>query len=213
MQITCGMLIDGVQQTQLQDADKVTWSNVLLMSALNQSLSILALVRPDATPKRLVMSCVEGTFQQLPADGLRLLRVVRNRNGNNIGRSIRLVKMLDLDATDPNWHRQPPQQEAHEYMFDENQPKQFYVYPPVAAGVQLEVEYSAEVPTITSMDQPLPVDSIYMQPLQELMLYKLLSGSSGMNHLNTAMAMLDRKRNSDGFASPGLDRTTPVGSK
>ncbi|VCW98718.1 hypothetical protein BANRA_04029 [Acinetobacter baumannii] len=60
-------LIDGVQATQLNDSEKIAWSETL-MSALNQAL-ILALVRPDATAKVAQLTCAAGTRQNLPPDG------------------------------------------------------------------------------------------------------------------------------------------------
>ena len=55
---------------------------------------------------------------------------------------------------------------------------------------------------IQNVIDPLPVDAIFAQPLQELMLYKLLSGDSsngntGAAHLQTAMDLLGVKDKAD----------------
>lgn len=215
-QITCQVLIDGVQATQLNDAEKITWSETLLISALNQALAILALVRPDATAKHAEFVCAAGTRQNLPDDGLRLLKVVRNLNADgSIGRAVRLVNISDLDSIAPNWHADPQANMAREYMFDERTPKWFYVYPPVNTGVKLEVEYSAKPETITDLSQPLPVDMVYMQPLQEFILYKLLSGEGGqgqgMQHYNTGMSLLGAKPSVDRFAAPITETNRATG--
>lgn len=217
-QITCQSLIDGVQATQLNDAEKITWSETLLISALNQSLAILALVRPDATAKVYEFTCSLGTRQNLPDDGLRLLKVVRNLKSNGaIGRAVRLVNINDLDSAAPDWHSDPAKDTAREYMFDERSPKWFYVYPPVLAGTKLDIEYSATPTTITDLSQPLPVDLVYMQPLQEFILYKLLSGDSGngkgMQHYNTGMSLLGAKPTIDRYNAPitETNRATGVG--
>lgn len=215
-QITCQVLIDGVQSTQLNDAEKITWSETLLISALNQALAILTLVRPDATAKVTTLSCKAGTRQNLPEDGLRLLKVVRNlKEDESIGRAIRLVNISDLDSIAPNWHTELPKTVAKEYMFDERSPKWFYVYPPVTLGTKIEIEYSAAPEVITDLEQPLPVDMVYMQPLQEFILYKLLSGEGGqgqgMQHYNTGMSLLGAKPSVDRFAAPITETNRATG--
>ena len=212
--ITCQVLIDGVQATQLNDAEKITWSEELLMSALNQALAILTLVRPDATSKVFEMSCTQGTRQNIPDDGLRLLKVVRNIGENGeIGRAVRLVNISNLDSVAPDWHARPAKENAKEYMFDERSPKWFYVYPPVVEGTKLEIEYSAQPTEITDLSQELPVDIVYMQPLQEFILYKLLSGDGGngqgMQHYNTGMSLIGAKPQADHFSSPNMETNRP----
>ena len=217
-QITCQVLIDGVRATQLNDIEKITWSDSLLISALNQALSMLSLVRPDATAKVYEFVCEKGTRQNLPEDGLRLLKVVRNLKADGaMGRAVRLVNISDLDSITPDWHSQAATDTAKEYMFDERSPKWFYVYPPVNAGVKLDVEYSAQPENIMTLDQMLPVDTVYMQPLQEFLLYKLLSGEGGqgqgMQHYNTGMTLLGGKTSIDRFVAPVTEtnRATGVG--
>lgn len=214
--ITCQTLIDGVSATQLNDAEKITWSETLLTSALNQALAMLSLVRPDATSKVFEFACKKGTRQNLPDDGLRLLKVVRNlKLDGAIGRAVRLVNISDLDSIAPNWHSDPEVDTTKEYMFDERSPKWFYVYPPAKAGLKLEIEYSAQPATITSLDQLLPVDMVYMQPLQEFILYKLLSGEGGqgqgMQHYNTGMSLLGAKPAVDRFAAPITETNRATG--
>lgn len=208
--ITCQMLINGVQATQLNDSEKVTWTETLMMSALNQALIMLALVRPDATAKIFTLNCVAGTRQKLPEDGLKLLNVVRNiKADGGIGRAIRLVNISDLDAINPDWHSEVPKDLAKEYMFDERTPKHFYVYPPVTATTKIEIEYSAQPPEIKDLSQEFPVDMTYMQVVQEFILYKLLSGEGGQGqgdkHLQTGLALLGAKPNIDNYLSPNKE--------
>ena len=121
--LTCGDLIDGVQQTQLNDVDKVTWGETELIAALNQALAMLIGVRPDASAKVAELACVSGTRQTLPDDGLRLLKVVRNiKTGGLAGRAVRLMNMNDLDSIAPDWHSEPEKDSIKEYMFDERSP-------------------------------------------------------------------------------------------
>lgn len=197
-------LINGVRITQLNDPDATTWSDATLIIALNQALKILALVRPDATSKIATIALKEGSRQFIPNDGVRLLNVVRNINSDNtIGIAVRLVQREDMDSMSPDWHVAMGTV-VREYMFDARSPKHFYIYPCVSPGKTLEIEYSSYVEDINIQNviDPLPVDAIFAQPLQELMLYKLLSGDSsngntGAAHLQTAMDLLGVKDKAD----------------
>lgn len=214
--LTCGALIDGVQQTQLNDVDKVTWGETELISALNQALAMLIGVRPDASAKVAELACVSGTRQTLPNDGLRLLKVVRNiKTGGLAGRAVRLMNMNDLDSIAPDWHSEPEKDSIKEYMFDERSPKHFYIYPPAQAGVLLDIEYSFMPDPITSMAQTLPVDITYQQPLQEFMLYKLLSGEGGQGqgaqHLNTALSLIGAKPATEKYLKPINEASSGTG--
>lgn len=214
--LTCGSLINGVQTTQLNDVDKVTWDENLLISALNQALAMLVMARPDASAKVVEFECASGTRQKLPEDGLRLLKVVRNIKPDGLaGRAVRLVNMNDLDSIAPDWHSEPLRDAVSEYMFDDRSPKNFFVYPPAKAGVIIDIEYSMVPDEVTSMAQVLPVDLIYQQPLQEFMLYKLLSGESGqgqgVQHLSTALALLGAKPELDQFFKPVSPRHKATG--
>lgn len=217
--ITCKELIDGVQQTQLNDVEKITYTEALLLSALNQALVLLVLVRPDASAAFHTLACAEGTRQVLPADGLRLLKVVRNiKPDGKPGRIVNLVNQHDLDAADPDWHSGTPKQIIKEYMFDERSPTSFYIYPPAIEGTKLDIEYSKHPGQMTSLQQELPVSDIYRQPLQEFILYKLLSGEGGqgqgMQHYNNGMALLGGKVTGDRYVAPvtQLNPATGVGS-
>lgn len=193
-------LINGVRMTQLNDPDATTWPDATLIIALNQSLQMLSLVRPDATSKIAVLDVTAGSRQFIPTDGVRLLRVVRNISAAGaIGRAVRLVQQEDMDSMSPDWHTAAGAI-VKEYMFDARSPKHFYIYPSVAINSKIEIEYSgyAETVTIDNVDSVLPVSAIFAQPVQELMLYKLLSGdasngASGNEHLRVAMELLGVK--------------------
>ena len=53
-------LINELRMTQLNDPDATTWSDMLMIIALNQALKTLVLVRPDATAKIATITLKEG---------------------------------------------------------------------------------------------------------------------------------------------------------
>ena len=201
-------LLNGLRNTQLNDPEATTWPDASLIAALNEALRTLVLVRPDANPKISTVMIIDGTRQYIPTDGLRLLRVVRNIGADDsIGGAVRLVQQEDMDSMSPNWHTTQGYV-VKEYMYDIRTPKYFYIYPAVTPGQKLEIEYSATVTPITdiTVNDELPVAQVFSQPIQELILYKLLSGdsvngNSGAQHLQTAMELLGVKDSGDDRAS------------
>lgn len=194
-------LFNDIQNTQLGDSEGITWSNSDLIIAYNQAKNMLLGFRPDSNVKIAEIPLSNGSRQFIPADGLRLLDVVRNiSKDGNLGQSIRQIDMACLDAY-PDWHNLKGEV-ILEYMFDHRMPKFFYVYPsPIYfgdSGSRVEIIYSAMPNDITAenLEELLPFDSIYDQALIELMLYKLLSGDNeqGRNnsiHMQAAMGLLN----------------------
>lgn len=197
-------LLTGVRMTQLNDPDATTWPDSTLLVALNEALRMLVLVRPDASSKIATIIAQEGTRQFIPDDGVRLLRVVRNINADDtIGQAVRLVQQEDMDSMSPSWHTTQGYI-VKEYMFDSRTPKYFYIYPSVTPGQKIEIEYSSHAPLVNELNvaSAMPVSEVFSQPLQELMLYKLLSGdatngNSGAAHLQVAMELLGVKDTAD----------------
>lgn len=207
--ISSRSVVEGLQRTQLNDPEGTTFQQAELIDALNQALRTLTLLRPDATAKNAIVNMALGARQQIPEDGVRLIRVICNMRANgHVGQVIRLVQKEDLDSSSHSWMAATGLL-VKEYMFDARVPKQFFVYPTVPSSCQVEIEYSAHAKTITAenFDEPLPVDAMYSQPIQELMMYVLLSGdstngSSGTDHLQIAMQLLGVQDLNDERLSP-----------
>lgn len=198
--ISSQRLIDSVRLNRLSNSDASTWSDSVLIVALNQALQMLALIRPDATAKTAAFPLIKGARQSLPDDGLRLLSVVCNIDPVTMSPTqvIRLVQKEDMDSASYSWLTAIGSI-VREYVYDARNPKQFFIYPNVPVGSLVEIEYSATPSHIESgsIEQDIAIDAVYSQPLQELMLYKLLSG--GINdgqsdkHFLVAMNLLGVK--------------------
>lgn len=204
---TADELFINARSTQLGDVDGTTWANETMIVALNQAIRLLVLKRPDSSYKIQTILLKKGSRQNIPADGVSLINVVRNINSDDsIGDSIREISKRSLDSMFPGWHKRTATL-VEEYCADQRAPKHFYVYPSPAADdtVKIEIEYSAMPNPVTrdTVSEELPFDPIYDQPLIEFMLYKLLSGdnatggANGGIHLKTALDLLDVKSVSD----------------
>jgi len=123
--------------TVLQDESHVRWPLPELVNWINDGQQAIVLAKPSANSQSVVLSLTIGTLQTLTDNGhLMLLRLPRNLTSAGPprvgGRAIRAVDREVLDASEPNWHDRatiPFKREVRQYVFDEENPREFYVYP------------------------------------------------------------------------------------
>lgn len=117
------------------------WANEELLDWLNESYQAITGIKPDASSINGEITCVVGTRQKIPDDGLMLLDVVRNLSGD--GMAVIRTSRAALDSTRRRWHGEAPQAEVEQFVFDDQDPRHFYVYPPALATVKLEIIYAS----------------------------------------------------------------------
>jgi len=177
----CSIVLAQVRYA-LNDPSSVTWSDSThLIPALNDALRALVSVRPDAAATTASATLSPGTQQSIPADGTRLIRIIRNAGEDGLsstGRAIRRVSLDTLDASMPTWHNATGQTEIREYAHDDRVPREFWVYPPVAASPTIGVilTYVKKLTAITATSDTFPVDDFYAPAVQAFMLYRLWGG-------------------------------------
>lgn len=185
MPIAAQSIVRRVVET-LQDNTSVRWPVNELVRYLNDGQREIVLYRPDAMVTNAVVTLVAGSKQALPANGTKLIEIVRNTGGTR--RSVRLVNREILDSQAPNWHNITGVTEILHFMYDPRDPRVFYVYPPAAAsGASLDAVYAA-MPTdvtepadgavYTAVSGNISVPDIYGNVIQDYMLYRAYSKDS-----------------------------------
>lgn len=154
----------------LQDETPVRWSDAELLGWVSDGQREIVNIKPDANAVRANITCVTGTYQTLPANGIRLLDVVRNVNGRRIRRVDRYV----MDIEDPNWHESTPSAAVDHFIFEEEVPDAFYVYPPQPATLQgsITIVYSALPAAVTDGDDTLELDDAYFSAIVDYVAYR-----------------------------------------
>lgn len=228
MAVTVQSVIDRVQAT-LQDTTGVRWPVVSeLILWVNDAQREIALIKPDASATNTTITLAEGTKQEIPANGNRLLRVVRNMSAAESGvgrRAVRLVTREIVDAHTPSWHDPLVTGDAahgsviKHYIYDEANPRNFYVYPGVATGADafLEIVYSANPSTVAQGDN-LAVPDIYANAIMNYVLYMAYmkeaeyAGNSqrAANHFQLFTASVAGKGQVDAVTSPNIDNARPA---
>jgi hypothetical protein len=187
----------------LQDEDAVRWTLPELAEWINEGVKAVLLAKPSANSVTDVIPLVPGTYQVIDDQYLLLLRIVRNiaidgppRVG---GRVIRVTTRDALDAQAPYWHdpRQTPyKKEVRQFIFDEESPRSFYVYPgndgtgkieAVMSKLPAKILASGDANALASYDADIGLQDIYLSPILDFTLFRAMSkDSDGGNPMGAA---------------------------
>lgn len=161
----------------LFDLTNVRWPESELLDYIADGQHAIILHRPDANAVNATMQLAIGSRQELPVGGIRFLRAVRNMgNGNVPGRAIRECSRVALDNENPNWHFDTPSNTIQHYIFDNVDPRHFYVYPPAqSTQAHIEVIYSALPEPVNSAADTLTLPDQYINAIYDWVLYRAYS--------------------------------------
>lgn len=135
--------------TIIQDETGTRWPSDELLKWLNDGQREIVLLKPDSYAQNTYEDASGGTKQEVPANGVALIDVIRNMDtGDNPGRAIRLEKRRVLDEQRPDWHTESSSNESKLFMFDERDPKRFFVYPPHSGTGKFNIVYAAAPPDV-----------------------------------------------------------------
>jgi len=180
--LTGANLISRIQDI-LQDTTSIRWPEAELLRYINDAQREVCNLRPESTAVTVNMVCVAGTKQSLPAGGLRLIRVTRNMSSDGGGalgrRALRLVDVDILNTQEPDWHNPSVSGDAahgntaKHYIFDEDNPRSFYVYPGSSGtSMYLELVYSAAPTDLANTSATLYVDDIFANAVIDYVLFR-----------------------------------------
>ena len=181
--ITAANLLLRIRDT-LQDTTGIRWLDAELLRYMNDAQREIVNLRPESSSTTANVALVVGTAQTIPAAGLRLIKVVRNMSaagGSATGkRAIRIVDREILDTQEPDWHDPTVSGDAthattvKHYVFDEDDPRRFYVYPGASStSTFIEIVYStAPTDFANTSSATMFVDDVYANALIDYVLYR-----------------------------------------
>lgn len=226
MTVSVQSVIDRVQTT-LQDTTGIRWPVTdELVLWVNDAQREIALLKPDASAKNETVTLASGTKQSIPSTGNRLLRAVRNMSAATNGtgkRSVRLVSREILDAQTPDWHDPSVSGDAahtnivKHYIYDEQNPRNFYVYPGVSGSAYLEIVFSAN-PNTVGLSDNLDVPDVFANAVMNYVLYMAYmkdaeyAGNSqrAANHYQLFTTSVTGKGQIDAMTTPNLEQARPA---
>ena len=226
MTVSVQSVIDRVQTT-LQDTTGIRWPVTdELVLWVNDAQREIALLKPDASAKNETVTLDSGTKQSIPSTGNRLLRAVRNMSAASNGtgkRSVRLVSREILDAQTPDWHDPTVSGDAahtsivKHYIYDEQNPRNFYVYPGVSGSAYLEIVFSAN-PNTVALNDNLDVPDVFANAIMNYVLYMAYmkdaeyagNAQRGSGHYQLFITSVTGKGQIDAVTNPNMERRQPV---
>lgn len=173
----------------LNDPSSIRWADAELALWITDGQRAISIRRPDSCSVNQAATLVAGSKQSiatLTPPGMRLLDVVR---ATAIGRAVRLVDRDTLDSHRPGWHA-ATQGVPTNYVYDNRDPKTFYVYPPATVGTVLEIIYSRDPVVITEGNlnsQDLSIDDVFSESLLNYVLFRAY-GKDSDDTMNATLA-------------------------
>jgi len=179
--LTGASLITRIQDT-LQDTTSVRWPEAELLRYINDAQREIINFKPDASATTSNVQLVTGTKQTLPTAGLRLIKVTRNMSDASGGatgaRAIRLVASDILNTQEPDWNNPTVSGDAahgtnvKHYIFDEDDPRTFYVYPGVAGNAFVEIVFSKSPTDLANTSATIDIDDTYGNAIVDYSLFR-----------------------------------------
>jgi hypothetical protein len=146
---------------------------------LNAAIRALILVRPDAGAQTSNVQLAAGVLQTLPTTALRLLDITRNMgaNGSTAGKIITPSDRKHIDYSNLLWPAATGDTEIDNFSYDKENPRIFYVTPPVHATTAVYVEMQvSQLPTaVTTTSSDPGINDVFFEPVVQYMLYKAFS--------------------------------------
>lgn len=202
------MIVNDILESvtiRYNDTEYTRLSQSQYLKFLDDAISKLILVRPDAHVQTAIVPLVEGTRQSIPSDGYALIDIYMNKIDEGSGQFSNGAPILQVDRKDldyfSNWHETgSTTDEIDEFAYDSRSPRTFWVSPPPADDdlVHVEMDYSfghevkfAEL-TDTFADillMEIDVEDIFASALMQYMLYLCFStDSSSTNDMQLSAA-------------------------
>ena len=229
MALTGTNLLSRIQDI-LQDTTSVRWPEAELLRYINDAQREIVNYRPESSAKTDNVQLVTGTKQTLPTDGLRLIKVTRNMSDASGGatgkRAVRIVNVDILNTQEPDWNDPTVGGDAQHgtvvkhYIFDEDDPKNYYVYPGVNGNAYLEIVYSKAPTDLTSGSSNLDIDDIYGNAVIDYVLFRAYQKDSeyagnaqrSATHYQLFLQCIGQGMQAQEMVSPNNDRTSNIGA-
>jgi hypothetical protein len=186
------------------------WLDIELLDWINDAQREIVLLKPNAKSVTANQQLVAGTKQTLPATGIQLLDVIRNTSGPAITRVEREI----MDAENRNWHQSTASTTVLHYVFSEDAPEVYYVYPPQPGSPgSIEIVYSAAPTDLATLSNTIDLNDIYAGPMVDYILYRSYSKDTeyagndqrATNHYNAFQNSLGLKVQAEQTSTPNAN--------
>jgi len=171
----------------LHDTSNARFSAAELIGWLNSGTKAIAARKPDVYVKNEAFVLVAGTKQSITGATL-ISDITRNMGigGSTPGAIITKVNKKDMDMADPDWHTETASATVKHWMYDKNNPSDFWVYPPqpsISFGYVDAIWFA--VPPVVVAGANINIDDIYEPVILDYILFRAYSLDAAI-HPNAA---------------------------
>lgn len=159
----------------IHDTAGARWVDAEMLKWFNDGMAEMVLLKPSCNTKRVTLTLVAGTVQQLPAGAVQLIRITHNTSG---GAPVRPIDQDRLDAAAPGWRAMAATVVVDHYMYDPSVPTEYQVYPPNTGAGSLQAAVGMEFTRVDAIGTPIPPQDIYIPALTDYLLYRAYSKHS-----------------------------------
>ena len=146
------------------------WKDPELLLWVNDAQREIVGLKPNVLTVTVDVTLVAGSKQTLPVGGTQLIDVVRNVNGMAIRRADKHI----MDGENVGWHEDTASQVVRNFVFNEDAPDVFYVYPqqPTSGMSAVELQYVREPVNLSTLASTIDLKDLYLNAILDYILYR-----------------------------------------
>ena len=194
----------------LNDEDMIRYTFAERIDWMNEAVVAIANRQPQSQTTTGLLQLDEGCKQVMPQEAVKLLEVRNNLSiDGSEGAAITQTTLTEMDAAAPGWRNGTKKTAVRQFMFDDRDPKRFWVWPPVVGGTLIDITYIRIPQPITESDSNLPIHDEYAEAVLNFVAYRCLlkdseyaNGSTAAAFYQAFLAALGMKEESEMKASP-----------
>jgi hypothetical protein len=189
--ILCSAIVDKAE-LQLMDTGNNRHEATDLFGWLKSGQRQAAILKPDVSVTNVGVALSAGVKQTIPTGGLQIIDITHNLGvgGATPGAAIDIITMKTMSALNPDWASDTAAAVVENFMLDERDPKNFYVYPAQPAGVAtVNMVYSVTPADPATIATAITLDDIYETLLLDYVLYRAYGKDSAQSQFAAARSM------------------------
>lgn len=206
-----------------EDSSAYRWTDADLLGYLNEAQRFIVQHVPKANVTNGSWVLVAGVVQTIPTGGIELISIDFNMGtaGTTLGAPIRLIERDSLDLLIPAWTTATASATVQHYMFNEDDPTHFCVYPPQPSSSfgYVRGAYSTSPTDIATTATAITLNDIFSGPMMKYALFltyameiDALSLQQAVSYYNACVTEIGRKDMVMRSYSPNMRQTAPQGA-
>ena len=210
-------VLDSVSKTLIDEGTVRRWTETELLGYLNEALRATVVNKLSANVTTEAVLIASGSKQTVPSSCVFMHDITSNMGTDGLtpGRAVSLIDHNTLKDVLPDWRTDTASTITYHWMYEpEIDPLTFYVYPEGDGTGYVEVRYAALPTTLTATTDTVPLDDIYVNALQEYMLFRCFEKDSdapnsamrSQMHIQGFAAMLGVRVSKEMMANPMITR-------